>query len=709
MTPGWIVLRRAGVAVVLDCAGPGLPRIVHWGADLGELTGADCSALPARYDVPPTVLPTRAQGWAGRPGLTGHRGGHASQPLFELAEATVRHEADGDHVRYRGVDAAAQLRLDGELELGAEGVLRHRLTLTSTASDAESPYAVEELLSLLPVPEHAEIVIDHAGRWGDEAQEQRLPLPQGGWLREQRRGRTGPDSPLLLTLGTGTFGTRGGEGWGVHLGWSGDQRYLAQRLNTGPVLLGAGEILGAGEVLLGAGESVTTPWLYGVYSDAGSDGMAQRLHTMLRRRPGHPATPRPVVLNTWEAVYFEHSYERLAALADVAAEIGVERFVVDDGWFGSRRDATSGLGDWYVSPDAWPDGLGPLAEHVRTLGMDFGLWFEPEMVNLDSELARAHPDWVLGTPGRMPPPSRNQQVLDIGRPEVFAYLLERISALVTELGIAYLKWDHNRDVADPVHRGGERAGRPALREQTLAAYRLMAELRTRHPGLEIESCSSGGGRVDLGVLEHTDRVWASDCSDPIERLAIAAGVSKLLPLELIGAHVASGRSHTTGRQHDLALRLAVATFGHSGIEWDITRCDADERRLLAEWIAFVKAYRGLLHTGELVHTERPAGDGTVLQGVVAPDRGSALFLFARLATSARYGAAPLRLSGLDPARRYRVEPVALGGPTPSWTGPGGSGGLDAVTASGTQLMAAGLAAPALLPEQAVLFTLTPAD
>ena len=176
---------------------------------------------------------------------------------------------------------------------------------------------------------------------------------------------------------------------------------------------------------------------------------------MLRRREAHPNKARPIVLNTWEALEFDMSFDRLARLADIAAEIGVERFVIDDGWFGSRRDDSSGLGDWYVAPDVWPDGLGPIVEHVRALGMDFGLWFEPEMVNPDSDLARAHPDWVLGTAGRTPPTWRNQQVLDVSHPDVFAYLLDRLGSLVREYAIDFIKWDHNRDLADPVHRSGQ--------------------------------------------------------------------------------------------------------------------------------------------------------------------------------------------------------------------------------------------------------------
>ncbi len=635
--------------VVLDIGGPYLPRVVHWGADLGPLADAEVAALPLAAEhmvgprpadggVPFTLSPTRADGWPGWPGLTGSRDGQASQPLFVLDQAKTEERNGSDLFSYRGVDARAELVLEGQLELTPQGVLKHRQVLTSTAPAGSAPYTVQDLLTLLPVPEDTVEVTDFAGRWADEAQRQRHDINQGTWLREQRRGRTGPDTPLVLFAGRAGAAFRAGEVWGVHLAWSGDQRYLVQRLNTGTTLVGAGEILASGEVSLGPGGSLTTPWVYAVYSGRGVDGASARLHAMLRARPGHPGRPRPIVLNTWEAVTFDMSFARLADLAGIAAEIGVERFVIDDGWFGSRRDDSSGLGDWTVSADVWPHGLGPIVDHVRSLGMDFGLWFEPEMVNPASAVARAHPDWALGTEGRMPPSWRNQQVLDVAHPGAYAYLLEKMDALVSTYGIDFIKWDHNRDLADPVHRSGPRAGLPAVRDQTLATYRLMDELRRRHPALEIESCSSGGSRIDLGVLERTDRVWPSDCIDPIERVRIIAGISTLLPLELLGTHVASGRSKTTGRQHDLALRLAVALFGHQGIEWDITTTTAEERLALAEWVSLSKSLRPLLHRGELVRLERPNDPGSAAFGVVSEDRSEALFAFVR-ADGAGVGAA----------------------------------------------------------------------
>jgi alpha-galactosidase len=713
MSSPWLCLRQGGVQVVLDIGGPSLPRVVHWGDDLGELSDDEISFLPLGdgqelgsrpSDV--TILsvsPTRSVGWAGWPGLSGHRHGSASQPLFSLENVTTA-ALDGGHlVRYRGADTAAKLTLEGELELTAEGVLKYRQTLASTATSEQPPYEVSDLICLLPLPAHPVELLDFTGRWGNEAQPQRHGLEPGIWLREQRRGRTGPDTPLVLFAGDRSFGFRHGEVWGVHLGWSGDQRYLVERLNTGTTVIGAGEILAAGEVILGPGESVTTPWSYAVYSARGVDGASARLHSMLRRRPGHPKKTRPIVLNTWEAVYFDMSFERLARLADVAAEIGVERFVIDDGWLGSRRDDSSGLGDWYVSNDVWPKGLGPIVDYVRARGMDFGLWFEPEMVNLDSDVARSHPDWVLGTPGRMPPPVRNQQVLDVANPAAFDYILERLSSLVREYSIDFIKWDHNRDLADPVHRSGPRSGQPAVRDQTLATYRLIDELRRKHPALEIESCSSGGSRIDLGVLERTERVWASDCIDPIERVRIVSGISTLLPFELIGTHLASERSENTGRRHDLALRLAVALFGHQGIEWDITKTTTAERKALAEWVTMVKSFRPLVHGGELVRIERQSDPGTTLFGVVAHNRAEALFALVRTYTVPQSETAPLRLDGLDASACYRLArlPIAREGRFSNnvWQ-------AQDAEISGSLLMGTGVRVPSLRPDEASVFHLT---
>jgi alpha-galactosidase len=419
-------------------------------------------------------------------------------------------------------------------------------------------------------------------------------------------------------------------------------------------------------------------------------------------------------LNTWEAVYFDHDLDTLTVLAEQAATIGVERFVLDDGWFGSRRNDSSGLGDWYVSDTVWPGGLRPLAEVVRGLGMEFGLWVEPEMVNPDSELARAHPDWLLAPsprPGhgvdedRLPRPWRRQMVLDVGRPDAYAYLLERLSSLIDEIGVSYFKWDHNRDLLESLHPGPDGARVAGVREQTLALYALLDELRARHPGLEIESCASGGARVDLGILERTDRVWASDTNDALERQSIQRWTGLLLPPDLVGCHVGPPVAHTTHRAASLAFRCITALFGHAGIEWDITTCTPDESAALASWAALYKQLRGLLHTGDVVRADHP-DPGAWLHGVVSADRREAVFGYVRLVTSPDATPGRLRLPGLDPALDYEVvrrdeAGTALGGyarPLPWWS-------RGRTVAGGGVLGRIGLPAPLLNPEEAVLLHL----
>ncbi len=683
-------LRAAGVGLVVDLRDDRLPRIVHWGTDLGDVTDAELlavadaagpDAIPNSLDEPRTVslVPEHSAGWFGLPGLTGHRDGRDWSTRF--AVSSVRHE--GSALEVTAYDKTAGLALRIELGLTASGLVRTRATVRNESAE---PFTVDGLNLALPVPPEATELLDLAGRWGHERAPQRTPFGVGARVRENRRGRTGADASILFAAGTAGFGFRAGEVWALHLGWSGNHRMYAERLPSGESVIGAGELLLGGEVVLAEGQEYETPWLYGGYGD-GIDAVSARFHAYLRARSSHPADPRPVVLNTWEAVFFEQDLDRLKELADAAGEVGVERFVLDDGWFRHRRDDRAGLGDWYVDEQVWPDGLGPLIEHVTGLGMDFGLWVEPEMVNQDSDLARAHPDWILGTGGRLPPPARHQQVLDLTNPEAYVYILERLDALLTEYSIAFLKWDHNRDLIE----AGSMDGTPAVHEQTLATYLLMDELRDRHPGLEIESCSSGGARVDLGVLEHTQRVWASDCIDALERQQIQRWTAALLPLELIGSHIGAPWSHTTGRWHDLSFRAGTALFGHFGVEWDISRATAEERTELASWIALYKELRPLLHSGGVVRADHP-DPALWVHGVVSADRDEAVFAVVAMAMGLTSPPGRVRLPGLEPGRRYRV---AVHGRDD-----------DGVVLTGRALAAAGVRVPALRPEHLLLLRIT---
>jgi alpha-galactosidase len=334
------------------------------------------------------------------------------------------------------------------------------------------------------------------------------------------------------------------------------------------------------------------------------------------------------------------------------------------------------------------------------------------MVNEDSSLVRAHPDWVLGPRAGRPREWRHQQVLDLTNPEAAAHIEAQISALVSEYAIDFIKWDHNRDLMEAVRTEGSLADRPAVHAQTVAFYALLDRLRAAHPALEIESCASGGARVDLGVLARTDRVWTSDCNDALERAQIQRWTSLLVPAEVMGTHVGPPTAHTTHRTLDLSFRLLMALQGHAGLEWDITQCDAQELAALAAWSDLYRELRGLLHTGDLVRADdpEPDGSGLIVTGTVAPDRGEAAYTVAALQTGPMAVPGLVRLPGLDRARTYRVRvraevgvPQVVQHAAPAWWERALDGGLDL---SGALLTDVGLPMPVLAPAQGLLLHLT---
>jgi alpha-galactosidase len=693
-------LRGATFDLVVDVA-TATPTIVYWGRPLGD--DANLDALDAALSrpgvagalgsvAPISIVPLHAEGFVGRPGLVGRRGGGRDwAPRF----VPTGHRLTGDRLSVDSLDDVAGLALTTEISLA--DVVNVRVTV---ANLGDRRYSLDALTVSLPLPEMVEELLGFEGRWAREFHPARTSWHHGAVVAEHLRGRTSHEHPPLLFAGSAGFGEWAGEVWGVHVAWSGNHTMLAERLADGRRYVQAGELLHPGEVVLDPGESYATPSVIGVYSDSGLTAATWGFHRAVRSSPAHPDTPRPVLLNTWEAVYFDHDAERLRELAAVAADVGIERFVLDDGWFGSRRNDTSGLGDWWVSPDVYPDGLGPLIEYVTGLGMEFGIWVEPEMVNPDSDLFRAHPDWALTTEGYEPVLGRNQLVLDLGHPGAFAHVLGQLDTLLRDHAVSYVKWDMNRDHV----QGSGATGSAGTHVQTLAVYALIDELRSRHPAVEFESCASGGGRIDLEILQRAERVWTSDCNDALERQTIQRGASMLLPPEVMGAHIGPRRAHTTGRRHTLAFRAATALFGHLGVEWNVARLDVDERASLAGVIELHKRLRPLLHSGDVVRFDtEPA---YCAHGVYAADRSEALVSFAQLATAPSLTPPALRLPGLDPDTRYRVEHVALPDERwgmalsqPRWL-------TDGVELTGRQLAAHGIRPPVLHPESAVLFSLT---
>jgi alpha-galactosidase len=685
--------------VVVDVS-TGAPTVIYWGQAIGD--DADLNSIGVAlqrpivhgtFDLvaPISVVPEHGSGFVGRPGLAGRRGGGRGwSPRFVLAGHTLH----GQQLVVDAVDDIAGLALTTTVELTE--VLRVSVTLTNVA---DRRYSLDALTVSLPIPEHANELLTFDGRWSREFHPVRRDWERGDFLAENRRGRTSHEHPPLVFAGTHGFDEWDGEVHGVHVAWSGNHTLFAERLPDGRRYVQGGELLHPGEVVLESGDSYTTPDVIGVYSSEGLTPATWQFHRAVRGRLVHSTTPRPVLLNTWEAVYFDHDAAKLEALAVAAADLGIERFVLDDGWFGSRRDATRGLGDWAVADDVYPLGLEPLISHVTSLGMEFGIWVEPEMVNPDSDVFRAHPDWALVTPGYDPVLGRQQLVLDLANPEAYTFIEQHLDALLRDHDISYVKWDMNRDHI----QGGGIDGAAGTHSQTLALYRLLDELRAKHPTVEFESCASGGARIDHEILQRTERVWTSDCNDALERQTIQRGASMLIPPEVMGAHIGPTTSHTTGRTQTLSFRAATALFGHLGVEWNVTQLSEEDRLALRAVIAMYKEHRELLHSGDSVRfTTDPA---FCAHGVYAPDRSQAIVSFAQLTTAPSQTPPPLRMPGLDLNARYEVKHLAI--PYEKW----GAARVqprwlaDGVMLTGRQLAFHGIQPPTLHPESAVLFTL----
>lgn len=692
-----------------------MPTVVYWGRDLGpdgEAIAAQIAftsepaVMNSSLDSPRrvSVFPGEEEGWSGTPGAAWRNEGLIATAPFEVMEATL---IGSSALRIRLRDGCG-VELKMNYSIDDHGVLSARATIANVSLDSDRVVEVAALRLLLPLPQRAEEIVDLTGRWTSERRPQRTAVTDGTHLRAVRRGRPGHDSPFLTMVGTKGFTFGEGEIWAAHVAWSGNQEYLVERLPEGvgvlASLFGGSELLLPGEVRLRAGESYESPDVLFTWSDCGIDGISYRLHSYVRDLHSYPSTPRPLVLNTWEAVYFDHDIDRLRALARAAEAVGVERFVLDDGWFKDRRDDTAGLGDWYVDEGLWPDGLNTLSDTVHAAGMQFGLWFEPEMVNLDSDVAREHSDWLLSPLGDNALPWRHQFVLNLSNPEAWSYLLDRIDTLVETLRIDFIKWDHNRDLHQAIDRV---SGRPAVRAHTRAVYRLMDVLRARHPALEIESCASGGARIDLGMMSHAQRVWPSDSNDPIDRQDIQRWTGVLLPPEVIGTHIGPATAHTTHRTSSLSFRLITALFGHAGIEWDITGCSEQELEQLKAWASLYKRERPLLHSGRTWRSE--VNDGSSLHGVVAPDQSRGLFAWVRTQTSAVAHTERVRVPGLCPLHDYSIrlhdefDNAALHQVSgPEWMGAAGTD--RGAVYSGTFLTDVGIPLPLLNPSQALLFS-----
>ncbi len=572
-----------------------MPEIIHWGSklsyvseDLASATQRPISQARLDADIPLTLCPETGRGLFSAPGIEGHRQGKHWAPVFTLSEQNVT----ANTVSFSAVDSIAQLRLDMELAIDTESdILQSRMTVVNTGG---SDYILNKLTNTLPLPTYATELMHFYGSWIREFHTERKDLIHGSFIQENRRGRTSHENFPGAMVGRKGFSEQTGEVWGFHLGWSGNHQLRVDAKSDGRRFIQAGELLLPGEVILEPGASYTTPWLYGTHSSEGLNGICARFHQFVRTQiiKFPESKPRPVHLNTWEGIYFDHDPAYIMKMAEGAAEMGVERFIIDDGWFIGRNHERAALGDWYLDEVKYPDGLEPVIARVNELGMEFGLWVEPEMINKDSVLYQQHPDWLLQLDGYDQPTGRWQYVLDLQNSDCFNYLYERLDGLLSRYNISYLKWDMNRELVQPGHEG-----RPAVHGQTQAFYRLIDSLRVKHPMVEIESCSSGGGRIDYEVLRRTHRFWASDCNDALERQTIQRGMGYFFPPEVMGAHIGPEESHSTKRRHHINMRGLTALFGHMGVELDPVRESGEQVQGMANYIALHKRFRHLIHSG----------------------------------------------------------------------------------------------------------------
>jgi len=522
------------------------------------------------------------------------------------------------------------------------------------------PMTLEQVLSASwPLPRADAYRLTHlAGRWGAETQIYQERLTPGKKTLESRRGQTGHGASPWFAIDRGTASEHQGSLWFGALAWSGSWKIVVECTPDGAAGVSGGIHDFDFAWRLEGGSVFTTPVFVAGYTDGGFGEASRNLHRYQRRHvlPHAMASqPRPVLYNSWEATGFDVTEANQRRLAERAAEVGVELFVMDDGWFGAREDDRAGLGDWVVNPRKFPNGLKPLIEHVHALGMRFGLWVEPEMVNPDSDLYRAHPDWVYHFPNRPRSESRNQLVLNLARPDVQHHLFQTLDRLLAEEDIAFLKWDMNRPISEPGWPGAApEVQREVWVRHVWALYELLARLRAAHPGLAIESCAGGGGRVDLGILRLVDQVWTSDNTDPLDRLKIQEGFSLAYCPRVMMCWVTDSGRWVANRPAPLAYRFHAAMMGSLGVGGNLLEWPAADLEEARRWVEAYKSVRRLVQEGDQYRLLSPRAGDTTAVAYVSPD-GFEAVVFALRHPHQFWSPAPrLHLRGLREDLRYRV-------------------------------------------------------
>jgi alpha-galactosidase len=672
-------LNNGHVSLVLCVYEDGSLGALHFGAPLPH--GRSYRHLGPAFagfdehvgDPVPFAYPTRGLGDHRVPGLVavGQDGSGAVALRYTgHAIAAGKPELDGLPATYvEADDEADTLTVTlADPVTGLEAYLRFTIfagrpviARSATIRATTTALTLETAMSLvLDLPDADWTAVHLAGAWAREAHVMEAPLRPGRVAIASTRGASGAEHNPFLALRRASTDETAGEAIGCSLVYSGN--FLAEvevdPFGTARLRLGIEPDTFAWR--LEPGEAFTTPEAVVAWTDRGLGALSHAFHDLYGSRLARGTwrdRSRPILLNSWEGAYFDFDQDRLVEMATAARDLGIELFVLDDGWFGHRDADDSSLGDWVADRQKLPDGLDGLARRITGLGIGFGVWIEPEMVSPDSDLYRAHPEWAIGIPGRPQTESRRQLVLDMGRPEVVDHLADQLGAILASAPITYVKWDMNRTLTEPYSRAlpPDREGE-VFHRHILGVYELYRRLTTRFPEVLFESCASGGGRFDPGMLAFAPQAWTSDDTDAVERLAIQWGTSLVYPPSSIAAHVSAVPNHQTGRVTPLETRAAVAFFGVFGYELDPVGLGEAERAEIRDQVAFYTRHRDVLQFGRFHRLDNP----------IAPDRRQAAWMtVARDGSRAVVGvygilnrpnaeAHRVRLRGLDPDREYRV-------------------------------------------------------
>jgi alpha-galactosidase len=658
------LLETAHTSYVFGVSEKGTLQNIYWGGKIPR--AADFSAAHtvnnhASFESREGQSPEEYPGWGGMQYAEPCLKVTFGDGVRDLELRYVSHDVGPESVTVHLKDVTYNFLVDVIYQVfpANDLISRHTRILNKTAQPAMVESAQSAVWYLPPGEKYRLSYL--TGRWAGETQLTREPIDTGRKVLESRRGATSHEAnPWFAIDAEGAADEQHGRVWFGALGWSGAWKFVVEQTpNMRLAVTGGYNDFDFG-YLLQPGEALETPPFYAGFTDGGFGESSRILHRFLREQilPDHANPhPRPILYNSWEATTFNVNEAGQTALAEKAAKLGIELFVMDDGWFGQRNNDHRGLGDWYVNPQKFPNGLGGLIGSVNKLGMKFGLWVEPEMVNPDSDLYRAHPDWAMHFPGRPRTEGRNQLMLNMARDDVRDHIFNVLDQLLTQNHIAFLKWDMNRNFAEP----GWPEAPPGTQKEIWVKYvtniyDIIDRLRAKHPDVEIESCSGGGGRVDLGIMRRVDEVWTSDNTEAFDRLRIQDGFSAAYAPKVMMAWV-TDVPNMNGRSTSLKFRFLVAMMGSLGIGANLNRWSDADFELGTKMVATYKSIRDTVQRGLLYRLASPR-EGTLTSNEYVSQDGRQAVLFAFLQTQQLLRpVAPIRLQGLNPEAVYRIRTI----------------------------------------------------